>query len=104
MKVNFVRKPTTFEIYPQDEFIIEKAVKISKTEFESLIKEPLLDRNYIRENKDLMFEDSNGYWHCIYVISDDFDYGILIESEGSDYPRYAAYLPKALFNLNKLNY
>ena len=52
-----------------------------------------------RDNKDKMYEDKDGYWHCIYVVSDDFDYGILIESEGSDYPRYTAYLPKAIFDL-----
>ena len=36
MKVNFTRKPTPSEIYPQDEFIIEKVVRLSKEEFEDL--------------------------------------------------------------------
>ena len=99
MKVNFVRKPTPSELYPQDEFIIEKVVKLSKEEFEDLLKNPLNDRDYVRDNKSLMFEDKDGYWHCIYVVAEDYDYGILIESEGSDYPRYTAYLPKALFEL-----
>ena len=99
MKVNFTRKPTSEQIYPQDEFIIEKVVKLEKEEFENLLKEPLKDRDYIKENKDKMYEDKDGYWHCIYVIADDYDYGILIESEGSDYPRYTAYLPKAVFDL-----
>ena len=56
MKVNFVRKPTPEEIYPQDEFIIEKVVRLSKEEFEDLLKHPLNDRDYIRENKDKMYE------------------------------------------------
>ena len=99
MKVNFVRKPTPSELYPQDEFIIEKVVKLSKEEFEDLLKNPLNDRSYVRDNKSLMFEDKDGYWHCIYVVAEEYDYGILIESEGSDYPRYTAYLPKALFDL-----
>ncbi|MBR0295680.1 MAG: hypothetical protein IJQ67_07290 [Bacilli bacterium] len=99
MKVNFVRKPTPSELYPQDEFIIEKVVKLSKEEFEDLLKNPLNDRSYVRDNKSLMFEDKDGYWHCIYVVAEDYDYGILIESEGSDYPRYTADLPKALFDL-----
>ena len=54
MKVNFTRKPTPSEIYPQDEFIIEKVVRLSKAEFEDLLKEPLKDRSYIKENKDKM--------------------------------------------------
>ena len=44
-------------------------------------------------------KDTDGFMHCIYVVSEDYDYGILIESEGSDYPRYTAYLPKAIFDL-----
>jgi len=56
MKVNFVRKPTPSEIYPQDEFVIEKVIRLNKAEFEDLLKEPLKDRNYVKENKDLMYE------------------------------------------------
>ena len=105
MKVNFVRKPTPSELYPQDEFIIEKVVNLPKREFEDLLKNPLNDRDYIRKNKELMYEDKDGYWHCLFVVSQDYDYGILIESEGSDYPRYTAYLPKAAFELiNKNTY
>ena len=99
MKVNFVRKPTPSEIYPQEEFVVEKVIRLTKAEFEDLLKEPLKDRNYVKENKDLMYEDKDGYMHCIYVVADNYDYGILIESEGSDYPRYTAYLPKAVFDL-----
>ena len=99
MKVNFVRKPMPSEIYPQDEFIIEKVIRLTKEEFEDLLKNPLNDRDYVRENTEKMYEDKDGYWHCIYVIAEGYDYGILIESEGSDYPRYTAYLPKAIFDL-----
>ena len=99
MKVNFVRKPTPSEIYPQEEFVVEKVIRLSKSEFEDLLKEPLKDRSYVKENKELMYEDKDGFMHCIYVVADDYDYGILIESEGSDYPRYTAYLPKAIFDL-----
>ena len=54
MKVNFVRKPTPSELYPQDEFIIEKVVRLSKAEFEDLLKNPLNDRDYVRDNKEKM--------------------------------------------------
>ena len=37
MKVNFTRKPTPEEIYPQSEFITEKVVRLKPEEF----KEPL---------------------------------------------------------------
>lgn len=101
MKVNFVRKPTPNEIYPQDEFVIEKTIKISPYEFEDMLKNPLNDREYIKENKDLMYNDELGCLHCIFVYSDGHEYGILIESEGSDYPRYAAPLHKDLVKIDK---
>ena len=50
MKVNFTRKPTPSEIYPQDEFIIEKVVRLEKGEFAELLREPMKDRDYIKEN------------------------------------------------------
>lgn len=101
MKVNFVRKPTPSEIYPQDEVVIEKTIKISPYEFEDLLKKQLNDRDYIKENKDLMYIDGNSCWHCIFVYSDGHEYGILINSEGSDYPRYAAPLHKDLVKIDK---
>ena len=99
MKVNFTRKPTPEEIYPRTEAVIEKVVRLSKKEFEDLIRNPLLDRSYVKENKGRMFEDDKGLMHCIYVISEGYDYGILIESEGYDYPRYTSYLPVELLKL-----
>lgn len=99
MKANFIRKPTPEEIYPQSEFIIEKAVNISKEEFLDLIRNPTKDRDYIASNINKMNIDEEGYVHCIYVVSDSFDYGILINSEGASYPRYTAYLPKELFKI-----
>lgn len=99
MKVNFTRKPTPEEIYPRTEAVIEKVVRLSKEEFEDLIRNPLLDRSYVKENKDRMFEDDKGFMHCVYVISEGYDYGILIESEGCDYPRYTSYLPVELLKL-----
>ena len=100
MKVNFTRKPTLEEIYPQSEFIIEKVVRLTPEEFHELITHPLEDREYVKENKNLMYQDSKGYYHCIYIVADTYAYGILIESEGADYPRYTAYLPIDLFKLN----
>ena len=99
MKVNFIRKPTPSEIYPQDEFIIEKVIELTDEEFKELVTNPLDDRLFIHQNKELMYEDKDGFWHCLFVIADGYDYGILIESEGSDYPRYTAYIPKVVFEL-----
>lgn len=96
MKVNFIRKATTEELIPQDEFIIEKTVNLNKVQFESFIRAPLQDYAFISENIDSMYCDNNSVFHCIFVTSEDFEFGILIESEGYHYARYSAFLPKAL--------
>ena len=99
MKANFVRKPTPEQIYPRDEFAIEKVVRITPDEFADLIANPLADRSYVKENKGLMYQDESGTMHCIYIVAKGYDYGILIESEGADYPRYTAFLPTGVFDL-----
>lgn len=95
MKTNFIRKATSNELIPQDEFVIEKEVIIDKDLFECFIKDPLNDYDFIKENLELMFCDKDEVYHCIFVTSESHDYGILVESEGYSYARYTAYLPKA---------
>jgi hypothetical protein len=94
MKVNFIRKAEYEELIPQDEFVIEKEVILSKRDFDEFIGNPLGDYDFIKDNKNVMYCDTNGVYHCIYVTSNEHDFGILVESEGYHYARYAAYLPK----------
>ncbi len=101
MKANFTHKPTPEQIYPQDDFIVERVVRIAPEDFADLLRNPLKDRDYVKENAHRMFRDEEGYLHCIYVVSKGYDYGILIESEGYAYPRLTAYLPLAVFDLGR---
>ena len=55
MKTNFIRKATSNELIPQDEFVIEKEVVIDKDLFECFIKDPLNDYDFIKENLELIF-------------------------------------------------
>lgn len=94
MKANFIRKAMEYELIPEDEFIIEKEVRLQKGEFDDFIQSPLEDIYFIAENKESMYVDDNGVFHCIFVTSSEHDFGVLIESEGYNYARYTAYLPK----------
>jgi hypothetical protein len=96
MKVNFIRKATTDQLMPQDEFVIEKEIVVEKELFEQFIAHPLDYYDFIKENIELMYCDNENVFHCIFVTSNEHDFGILIESEGYEYARYSAYLPKAL--------
>lgn len=93
MKAMFVFKPTEEELIPQDAFVIEKTVTLSVDEFDEFVEDPLKDYEFIKENIDLMYH-ANKTHHCILVTSEEHDFGILVQSEGYHYARYAAYLKK----------
>ena len=93
MKTNFIRKPIPNELIPQDEFVIEKTITIDNDLFECFIRDPLNDYDFIKDNLDVMRCDEDGVFHCILVTSDKHDFGILVESEGYHYARYAAFIP-----------
>ena len=99
MKVNFIRKAMNYELIPQDEFVIEKEIILSKSEFDKFINRPLDDYDFIKENLELMYCDKDDVFHCIFVTSNEHDFGILVESEGYHYARYTAYLPKKIFSI-----
>ena len=96
MKANFIRKAVNYELIPQDEFVIEKEVVIESDLFERFINDPLNDYDFIKENLEIMYCDNDGVFHCIFITTEQHDFGILVESEGYHYARYTAYLPKTL--------
>jgi hypothetical protein len=94
MKAKFERKANKDQLVPQDEFIIEKSVIVTKKQFELFLNDLLADFKVIDENKELMYTDSNGVWHCIFITANESDFGILVQSEGYGWARYSAYLSK----------
>lgn len=95
MKTRFIRKPERQDLIPQDEFIIEKEIVLDKKDFDKFLNHPLDDYDFINENVELMYCDKENVYHCIFVTSIEDDFGILIESEGYHYARYAAFISKA---------
>jgi len=96
MKATFTRKPSTLqELIPESEIVIEKVITLSQEKFDSFIRQPLQDHDFIKENLEKMFfEPTDETQHCIFVTSDNVPYGFLIQSEGYPYARYAAYFEK----------
>ena len=87
----FRRKEVCFE---PSECEIEKVIHLSDSEF-ARFQQTLLDNyDFLHENADLMRVE-NGVTHCLLVVGETFEDGILVNSEGSDYARYAAYFPNA---------
>jgi hypothetical protein len=52
----------------------------------------LSDMWFLVENLDKMFVDKSGIKHCLFIRKEGANGGILVESEGYSYARYAAYL------------
>lgn len=82
--------------------VVEKVVELSKKQYEEFDKDKLGDYRFIEENTEYMYEDEQGK-HCILILGEGMEDGILIEAEGYSYAKYAAVLPNArsLWNMNQ---
>lgn len=74
---------------------IEKWVYLPHSDFIKLKEKPYQEHEAITAAKDLMYEDKNAY-HCIMLLDEYGDDGILIEADGFDYPRYSMFVPNAM--------
>ena len=94
MKINipFRRKDSEIETSP---CVVEKTVELSADWFDRFSQNLLNDYDFILENIDHMYQDNNGVNHCLLVLCEERDDGIIVESEGSSYARYSAYFPCA---------
>ena len=90
-KAYLERKPTDFK-YPICQ--IEKVIVLPAQEFNDLVARPYVDRDFIRENRELMGQ-RDGAYRCLLTLSSSGNDGILIESEGAGYVRYGAFIPHA---------
>ena len=94
LKINtsLLRKESEFR--PQA-CVVEKAIAVPHAEFDDLRRYPLRDNMLIAENAEMMFCDSYDNYHCLLIYDEEQGDGLLIESEGASYARYAQYIPRA---------
>lgn len=83
------------EEFPTWDCVIEKIVELPEAEYRFFKTRPLRDASFIAENTGLMHRDPNGVFHCLLVLGKDCSDGVLIESEGYHYARYASFMPGA---------
>lgn len=88
----FERKPDCLGTTPCQ---IEKVVELSAEEYKAFSEHLYKDQTFIEENIDLMYYDSKGVRHCLLVLGEGAEDGILVESEGAEYARYAAHFAGA---------
>jgi hypothetical protein len=69
-------------------------VELPKLHYENFINDLMIDRPFLDEYKKECYILPN-VWHCILVRQNGYTDGILVMTEGGDYPTWAAYLPPA---------
>ena len=92
INTNLLRKESEFRT---SSCVVEKAIAVSHAEFDDLKRHPLRDHRLIAESADLMYCDKEGNYHCLLIYDQEQGDGLLIESEGTSYARYAQYIPRA---------
>ena len=92
INTSLLRKEPAFEVRS---CVVEKAIGISHKEFEHLRTHALEDNDIIARNKDNMWFGADDKYHCLLVYDNEQGDGMLIESEGYSYARYAQYIPQA---------
>lgn len=88
-----MRKEPQFKLH---ECSIEKLVVLPEPKYRQFCTKMLADYDFIAENRELMYAEGvpgAEAYHCLLVMGEDSEDGVLVESEGAGYARYASYQP-----------
>ena len=80
--------------FATNEYVVEKALPVSNSRFRQIIEAPMKDHKEIEDNIDSMFHDGSRH-HCLLIYDYECGDGLLVESEGYSYARYAQFIPQA---------
>ena len=74
---------------------IEKTVVLSVIDYENFVTDLCVSRSFIEEHAKLCKVNENGVWHCIFAKCRNSPDGVLVMSDGRDFPMWAAYITKS---------
>ena len=94
MILNVVLQHKAEEIRTHD-CAVDKIIELNGDDYSMLYQDLYSEYPYIKENSAWMRTDENNVSHCLLVLCEGMDDGILIYSAGYDYPRYSAFVPHA---------
>ena len=86
LKINATLQCKQTEIKPRM-YEVSEVITLSDAEYRSVLKEPLKDREYLKGR--------TGQDACVLLLSKTGNDGILVDTQGYDYPRYSAFIPNA---------
>lgn len=73
-------------------FVVEKTIALAAIDYENFVTDMTVERWFIEENRNLCRVDANGIWHCLFIRQRGRPDGVLVMSDGRDYPLWAAYI------------
>jgi hypothetical protein len=96
----FKRKPVNIDelkvkpdvIRTGNQYVIEKTIELDQDEYDEFADNLLAYYDFIEENIDKMYVDTNDVWHCILVKARNGIDGICCQAERYSYCRYGFYL------------
>lgn len=91
-RASFKRKAAEIEA---ERCSIDDVVELTSGEFSYFSGHLLEDYVFIEDRIDQMCVDGEGTYHCILILGEGANDGILVNSEGSSYARYSALMPNA---------
>lgn len=74
---------------------IDKTIELPHTEFEHFRRNTIADYDFISNSLDDLPVTNDNTCHCIMVLDDGGDDGILVDPQGYSYARYSAFVPNA---------
>lgn len=74
---------------------VEKVITLSDDDYHFFTRNMLEDYDFLRDNRHMMGHSDDGIRHCLLVISESGDDGILVDAQGSSYARFSAHVPHA---------
>lgn len=83
-------------------FVVDKVIELTRLKYEEFAKNLLTDFDFIEDNTDFMYIDTECVLHTILIKEEGKHDGILVESEGYNYARYAAYYEEDGFVTDKI--
>jgi len=86
-------KSRTGQERDKSEFVIEKIIELPINQWEHFKENLLDDFDFISNNAEFQYIDTNRLWHCIGIMADGGSDIIIGNCEGYHYLRYSSYIP-----------
>lgn len=74
---------------------VAKVIVLPTNEFFYFKNHLLEDHSFLSDNNDLMGFDEDNIRSCLLILGEDYDEGILVDTQGCNYARYSAHIPNA---------